>query len=132
MWDLIREGGVDIIQPEVCIVGGLTEMRKIAFMAEAHDLVVAPHNPMGPLASVTNLHFDAATSNFLVQESRTLKPFEISSVTNIVEPVDGYYPIPEGPGLGIDVVESEFTNRPYSKSWHRGDRVNPDNSISYI
>ena len=132
MWDLIREGGVDIIQPEVCIVGGLTEMRKIAFMAEAHDLVVAPHNPMGPLASVANLHFDTATSNFLVQESRTLKPFEIASVTNIVEPVDGYYPIPEGPGLGIDVVESEFTNRPYSKSWHRGDRVNPDNSISYI
>ena len=87
---------------------------------------------MGPLASIANLHFDAATSNFLVQESRTLKPFEISSVTNIVEPVDGYYPIPEGPGLGIDVVESEFTNRPYSKSWHRGDRVNPDNSISYI
>ena len=132
MWDLIREGGVDIIQPEVCIVGGLTEMRKIAFMAEAHDLVVAPHNPMGPLASIANLHFDVATSNFLVQESRTLKPFEISSVTNIVEPVDGYYPIPEGPGLGIDIVESEFTNRPYSKSWHRGDRVNPDNSISYI
>ena len=132
IWDLIREGGVDIIQPEVCIVGGLTEMRKIAFMAEAHDLVVAPHNPMGPLASIANLHFDAATSNFLVQESRTLKPFEISSVTNIVEPVDGYYPIPEGPGLGIDIVESEFTNRPYSKSWHRGDRVNPDNSISYI
>ena len=112
MWDLIREGGVDIIQPEVCIVGGLTEMRKIAFMAEAHDLVVAPHNPMGPLASVANLHFDAATSNFLVQESRTLKPFEIASVTNIVQPVDGYYPIPEGPGLSIDVDESEFTNKP--------------------
>jgi len=132
MWDLIREGGVDIIQPEVCIVGGLTEMRKIAFIAEAHDLVVAPHNPMGPLASVANLHFDTATSNFLVQESRTLKPFEIASVTNIVEPVDGYYPIPEGPGLGIDIVEEVFTKKPYGKSWHRGDRVNPDNSISYI
>jgi len=132
MAELIREGGVDIIQPEVCIVGGLTELRKIAFMAEAHDLVVAPHNPMGPLASVTNLHFDAATSNFLVQESRALKPFEIASVTNTVEPVDGYYPLPEGPGLGIDIVESEFTNRPYAGSWHRGDHVNPDNSIAYI
>ena len=43
LWELVREGGVDILQPEICIVGGLTEMRKIAFMAEAHDLVVAPH-----------------------------------------------------------------------------------------
>ena len=132
MWDLIREGGVDILQPEVCIVGGLTEMRKIAFLAEAHDLVIAPHNPMGPLATVANLHFDAATSNFLVQESRVLKPFEIASVTNVIQPIDGYYPIPEEPGLGIDLVEEEFTTRPYSKSWHRGDRVNPDNSIAYI
>ena len=132
MWDLIREGGVDILQPEVCIVGGLTEMRKIAFLAEAHDLVIAPHNPMGPLATVANLHFDAATSNFLVQESRVQKPFEIASVTNVIQPIDGYYPIPEEPGLGIDLVEEEFTTRRYSKSWHRGDRVNPDNSIAYI
>ena len=132
LWELVREGGVDILQPEICIVGGLTEMRKIAFMAEAHDLVVAPHNPMGPLASVANLHFDAATSNFLVQESRTLKPAEIASVTSVIEPVDGYYPLPEGPGLGIDIVEEELTRKPYRGSWHRGDRVNPDNSIAFI
>jgi galactonate dehydratase len=132
LWELVREGGVDILQPEICIVGGLTEMRKIAFMAEAHDLVVAPHNPMGPLASVANLHFDAATSNFLVQESRVLKPAEIASVTGVIEPVDGYYPLPEGPGLGIDIVEEELTSKPYRGSWHRGDRVNPDNSIAFI
>ncbi|MDA1280560.1 MAG: mandelate racemase/muconate lactonizing enzyme family protein [Chloroflexi bacterium] len=131
LWDLVREGGVDILQPEICIVGGLTEMRKIAFIAEAHDLVVAPHNPMGPLASTANLHFDAATSNFLVQESRRLKPSEIASVTRVIEPIDGYYPIPEGPGLGIDIVD-EAMSRPYKGSWHRGDRVNPDNSIAYI
>jgi galactonate dehydratase len=132
LWELVREGGVDILQPEICIVGGLTEMRKIAFMAEAHDLVVAPHNPMGPLASVANLHFDAATSNFLVQESRVLKPAEIASVAGVIEPVDGYYPLPEGPGLGIDIVEEELTSKPYRGSWHRGDRVNPDNSIAFI
>lgn len=132
LWELVREGGVDILQPEICIVGGLTEMRKIAFMAEAHDLVVAPHNPMGPLASIANLHFDAATSNFLVQESRTLKPAETESVTNVIEPVDGYFPIPEGPGLGIDIVDEAFLSRPYRGPWHRGDRVNPDNSIAYI
>lgn len=132
LWELVREDGVDILQPEVCIVGGLTEMRKIAFMAEAHDLVVAPHNPMGPLATVANLHFDAATSNFLVQESRVLKPAEIASVTNVIQPVDGYYPLPEGPGLGIDIAVDELEKRPFGGSWHRGDKVNPDNSIAYI
>jgi len=132
LWELVREDGVDILQPEVCIVGGLTEMRKIAFMAEAHDLVVAPHNPMGPLATVANLHFDAATSNFLVQESRVLKPAEIASVTNVIQPVDGYYPLPEGPGLGIDIAVDELEKRPFGGSWHRGDKINPDNSIAYI
>lgn len=132
LWELVREGGVDILQPEVCIVGGLTEMRKIAFMAEAHDLVVAPHNPMGPLATVANLHFDAANSNFLVQESRILKPAEIASVTNVIQPVDGYYPLPEGPGLGIDITVDELEKHPFRGSWHRGDKVNPDNSIAYI
>jgi galactonate dehydratase len=87
---------------------------------------------MGPLASTVNLHFDTATSNFLVQESRRLKPAEIASVTSVIEPVDGYFPIPEGPGLGIDIVEEELASRPYRGSWHRGDRVNPDNSIAYI
>ena len=132
MWELIRENGVDILQPEVCIVGGLTEMRKIAFIAQAHDLVVAPHNPMGPLATIANLHFDAATSNFLVQESRILKPAEIASVSKVINPVDGYYPIPDGPGLGVDIIEEEFTKHPYTGPWHRGDRVNPDNSIAFI
>ncbi|MBM3957078.1 MAG: mandelate racemase/muconate lactonizing enzyme family protein, partial [Gemmatimonadetes bacterium] len=49
--DLIRHGAADILQPDVCIVGGMSEMRKLAANAEAHDLVVAPHNPMGPLAT---------------------------------------------------------------------------------
>ena len=130
--ELIRERGVDILQPEVCIVGGLTEMRKIAFIAEAHDLVIAPHNPMGPLATVSNLHFDTATLNFLVQESRKFTPAEMASVTHVSDVVDGYFPIPEGPGLGIDIAEARFQEFPYKASFHRGDRVNPDNSIAYI
>ena len=52
--ELIRDGSADILQPDVCIVGGLLEMRKIAFNAEAHDLVIAPHNPLGPVATMVN------------------------------------------------------------------------------
>ena len=87
---------------------------------------------MGPLATEANLHFDAAASNFLVQESRNLSEAEISSVNHVSKTVDGYFPLPEGPGLGIDIVEERFVEFPYKASFHRGDRVNPDNSIAYI
>ena len=130
--DLIRNGGVDILQPDVCIVGGLLEMRKVAFYAEAHDLVVAPHNPLGPVATMVNLHFDAATPNFLIQEYRTPNETEAATVTSPPRPVDGYFEIPEGPGWGIDIVDAEIDARPYVGPWHRGDEVMQDGSIAYI
>ena len=65
---LMQAGGADIIQPDICVVGGLLEMRKIAAIAEAHYVSVAPHNPMGPLATAVNVHFSAAQPNFKILE----------------------------------------------------------------
>ena len=62
--DLIAAQGADIIQPDICVCGGLLEMRKIAAIAEAHYVSIAPHNPMGPLATAVNVHFSAATPKF--------------------------------------------------------------------
>jgi len=118
LWDLIREKGVDIVQPEICIVGGLTEMRKIAFMAEAHDLVVAPHNPMGPLASMANLHFDAATSNFLIQEyhAEFYTPHYFDAFDGFPRQVDGYVTVPDTPGLGLTINEEVLAAHGYDPS----------------
>ncbi|HCK11481.1 MAG TPA: mandelate racemase/muconate lactonizing enzyme family protein, partial [Candidatus Latescibacteria bacterium] len=66
--DLLAKQGADIIQPDICVCGGLLEMRKIAAIAEAHYVSIAPHNPMGPLATAVNLHFSAATPNFKILE----------------------------------------------------------------
>ena len=66
--ELMAAQGADIIQPDVCVCGGLLEMRKIAAIAEAHYVTVAPHNPMGPLATAVNVHFAAATPNFKILE----------------------------------------------------------------
>ena len=55
--DLITQKGADIIQPDVCVCGGLLEMKKIAAIGEAHYVPIAPHNPMEPLATAVNLHF---------------------------------------------------------------------------
>ena len=67
---LMSVKGADIIQPDVCVVGGLLEMRKIAAIAEAHYVTIAPHNPMGPLATAVNVHFCAAQPNFKILEYR--------------------------------------------------------------
>lgn len=67
---LLSVRGCDIIQPDICVVGGLLEMRKIAAIAEAHHVTVAPHNPMGPLATAVNLHFSAVQPNFRILEYR--------------------------------------------------------------
>ena len=66
--ELLEKQGADIIQPDVCIAGGLLEMKKIAAMAEAHYVTVAPHNPMGPVATAVNVHFAVSTPNFLILE----------------------------------------------------------------
>ena len=66
--EVLARQAADIVQPDVCVAGGILELKKIAAMAEAHYVVVAPHNPMGPLATMVNVHFAASTPNFLILE----------------------------------------------------------------
>ncbi len=130
--DLIRARAADIIQPDVCVCGGLMEMRKIAAIAEGHDVTVAPHNPMGPLATAINVHFAAATPNFLVLE---YVPHDEGRRRELVNepwvPKGGYLDIPETPGWGIEVNEEALGRQPY-KAWRRGDPHRADNSPAYI
>lgn len=130
--ELIRAGAVDIVQPDICICGGMTEMRKIAAISEAHDVVVAPHNPVGPLATVVNIHFAAAISNFLVLEYSPHSETEMSMIEGALTPVDGFFEIPDSPGWGVDIVDDVIQAHPYRGAWHRPDRVNPDGSVAYI
>jgi galactonate dehydratase len=66
--DLLAHQGADIIQPDICVVGGLWEMKKVAALAEAEYVTVAPHNPCGPVATAVNVHFCLSTHNFLILE----------------------------------------------------------------
>ena len=66
---LIEAQGADLLQPDILLCGGMTEIRKIAALAEAHMLSLAPHNPFGGLSTVATAHFGAATPNFLIMES---------------------------------------------------------------
>jgi galactonate dehydratase len=130
--DLMSKHGADIIQPDICICGGLLEMRKIAAIAEAHYVSVAPHNPMGPLATAVNLHFSAATPNFKILEYHL--PNESGGEDWLDEaywPTDGYLQLrPDRPGLGVEVNE-EAVQTEYVL-WKRGSSVRPDGSTGYI
>ncbi|MFN0171575.1 MAG: galactonate dehydratase [Bryobacteraceae bacterium] len=123
---------LDIIQPDICLCGGLWEMKKIASMAEAHYVMVAPHNPMGPVATAVNVHFAASTPNFFVLEYH---PDDESPRKDVVkEPLmvkNGYIPLPNKPGLGIELNEEAFRHYP-AKSWHRGFDYKADGSVGYI
>lgn len=129
--DLLKLQAVEIIQPDICLTGGLWEMKKIAAMAEAHYVSVAPHNPCSPVANAVNVHFAASTQNFLVLE---YIPDDSALRRDIVdEPmklVDGYLELPERPGLGIDLNEEALGRYPF-KSWHRPFPLHNDGSLAF-
>ena len=130
--ELLAAQGADIIQPDVCICGGLLEMRKIAAIAEAHYVSVAPHNPMGPLATAVNVHFAAATPNFKILEYILPTNTEWNGwVDDPYLPRDGYLELRDRPGLGVDVNEDAISDNEYIH-WQRTCPVRPDGSTGYI
>ncbi len=109
---LLIDGYVDIIQPDLSHAGGISECKKIAAMAEAFDVAVAPHCPLGPIALASSLQLDACTPNAIIQEQSLGIHYNEGSdlLDYLVDPavfkyVDGFVEIPQGPGLGIEVNE---------------------------
>jgi len=112
-WDfkrLFHAGGVDIIQPDLSHAGGITEVKKIASMAEAYDIALAPHCPLGPIALAACLQVDATCHNAVIQEqSIGIHYNEGKSVLDyILNPKDfeftnGYIDLPVKPGLGVEI-----------------------------
>ncbi|MEM0964762.1 MAG: galactonate dehydratase [Verrucomicrobiota bacterium] len=105
-----------VIQPDLCHCGGLFEAKKIAAMAEAYQMGVAPHNPLGPVANAAALHFALSTPNFLIQEDMlTDVPWRWDVVQSQLETKDGYWLPCEAPGLGITVDEKEAAKHPFQQ-----------------
>lgn len=112
---VLETRAVAVIQPDVCHCGGLSEMKRIAALAETFGVAVAPHNPLGPIATAHNLHFAAATSNWLIQEQmRKAVPWMDDVVTAPPDVNEGFAAIPKGPGLGIAVDEHAAKRFPFA------------------
>ena len=126
--EIIAQGTVDIIQPDLSHAGGIWESRKIAAMAEAYDIGVAPHCPLGPIALASSMQLDACTPNFVIQEMSLKMQYNDSGdlqdyvknkdVFNITE---GYLDLPRLPGLGIEIDEDAVIEA-NKESFMRNDR----------
>lgn len=110
--NIFKEGVIDIIQPDVALVGGINELKKIASMAEALDMAVAPHAPYGPIALAATLQVDTCTPNVFIQEQSLgihyNKGFDLLDFVEnqkIFHYKDGFVNIPTEPGLGIKLNE---------------------------
>ncbi|GGE05365.1 galactonate dehydratase [Aureimonas endophytica] len=120
-WDfkgVLQDGYVDIIQPDLSHAGGITECRKIAAMAEAYDVALAPHCPLGPIALAACLQIDAVSYNAFIQEqSLGIHYNEGNDLLDYVANPDvfayenGFASIPQGPGLGVEVNEEIVVRR---------------------
>lgn len=115
---LFTLGAADIIQPDLSHAGGITECKKIADMAEAWDIGLAPHCPLGPIALAACLQVDAVCQNAFIQEqSQGIHYNQSNDLTDyLVDPsvfhyTDGYVDIPQKPGLGIEINEEVVIER---------------------
>ena len=127
--ELINLQAADILQPDITQTGGFLETKKIAAMGDMCYMTVAPHNVGGPVSTATALHFAACTTNFKIQEhfNDFSEAWVKEAATGCPEVIDGYFSLPGGPGLGMELNEDIIAQHPYREGsfnlweddWHR-------------
>lgn len=119
--ELLEGGGCKIVQPDVMHAGGLTEVHRIAIMADTCYVPVAPHNPGGPICMLAAMHLGAAIPNFLILE--TMEKERAIRDAFCTEPVrysEGYVELPTGPGWGTDIRPEALREHPFRPQPMRG------------
>src|SRR5579862_5961757 len=118
--ELIDMGVVDVLQPDIAHVGGVSALWKVSATAEASGIRMAPHACEGPVGGLASLHVDAAGPNFLAQEiCGFVDAGELNRVWEdllgfpAMRMVEGRYPLPTRPGLGVDISEAALKRYPF-------------------
>ena len=119
---LIEEELADYARIDLCIVGGLTEARKVANWCETHYIRIVPHNPLGPVSAAACLHLDIATDNFAVQEGGLVGRTVMEDLFPVQAPYEsGYLLATDRPGLGVEFDEAATGKYPFR--WGHGPRL---------
>ena len=110
--NLLQDGYVDIIQPDLSHAGGISECKKIAAMAEAYGVAVAPHCPLGPIALGACIQLDTCTPNVFIQEqslgihyNKGGDLLDYLKDPSIYQYHQGFLDLMPGPGLGVEIDE---------------------------
>jgi galactonate dehydratase len=114
-WDyvpLFERRLVDVIQPDLCHAGGITECKKIAAMAEAYYVQVAPHSPQGPVSTAAAAHLALAIPNFTILEYVRSQPYRDRALRDTWEVRAGSLEVPDRPGLGVELDEEALLASP--------------------
>lgn len=112
--EIFRRRACDVVQPDVCHCGGLLEAKRISERAASCGMTVAPHNPLGPIATAASVHLAFAIPSLLLQEVRLADaPWRDEIVDAVVRPVNGRFERPARPGLGVAIRESEARRHPF-------------------
>lgn len=112
----LKAGAVHLLQCDVANCGGLTQARKIAALAEAYGIGLAPHNPNGPFATAASVQLAASIPNFTMLETiggPEEDALNRTVVTTALRAESGFLPLPTGPGLGLELLDSVWDERPY-------------------
>jgi galactonate dehydratase len=135
---LLEIGAADYLQPDVSHGGGISELRKIAAMAESKYVSLSPHNPSGPVACAATLQLAATLPNFVILEFMAVDvPYRKDLTTESLVLEDGCILIPDRPGLGIELKEESFADHPYKQVFLRHYRgtltdIRPPDSVPYF
>src|SRR4051794_9539493 len=113
---LLERRLVDVIQPDICHAGGITECKKIAALAEAYYVQVAPHTPQGPISTAASAHLALAIPNFLILEFVRSAPFRDRIMQEPWVVRDGCLEVPDRPGLGVELDEATLAASPPRQS----------------
>ena len=127
---LLKRGAVQYVRPDVCMVGGITHAKKIAALAEAHDVKVVPHNPLSPVSTAACIQLAACIPNFAIQELPTGEkvPPKSEIVKSTLKVENGFFIIPDSPGIGIELADDAPEKYPYKPREFKT-RLHEDGSV---
>ena len=119
-FELVKNEAIDILQPDICNAGGITELKKIAAIAESQHIMMAPHNTNSAVGAVASFHLDASMPNFLIQEyhAEFYEPHYFQVFDGLPRQKDGYVELPKGPGLGLTFNEDVAAAHPHIPLGH--------------
>ena len=135
MRPLIERGIIDIAQPDTGRFGGLWQMKKLAAIAEAHQVMVAPHQgSLGPVAEMAAaIHLLATLPNYLIHEylvNDVPQRYEVMTGQPVIE--DGHILVPDRPGLGVDLDEEAIGRYPRRRATPSRSRRTPTTTYQYV